>query len=74
MYRNEVTRLDAITAILCIEASMTTSAIVDSVGNTLHSNFAENPDQECILAALFLYMKFHTTDTRVKLDIFVASF
>ncbi|KAI5661365.1 hypothetical protein M9H77_20688 [Catharanthus roseus] len=46
MYRNEVTRLDAITAILCIEASMTTSAIVDSVGNTLHSNFAENPDQE----------------------------
>lgn len=46
MYRNEVTRLDAITAILCVEASMTTSAIVDSVGNALHSNFAENPDQE----------------------------
>ncbi|XP_035540173.1 probable DNA helicase MCM9 isoform X2 [Juglans regia] len=46
MFRNEVTRLDAITAILCIEASMTTSAIVDSVGNALHSNFAENPDQE----------------------------
>ncbi|RXI00382.1 hypothetical protein DVH24_037930 [Malus domestica] len=50
MFRNEVTRLDAITAILCIESSMTTSAIVDSVGNALHSNFAENPDQECILA------------------------
>ncbi|XP_059447392.1 probable DNA helicase MCM9 isoform X2 [Corylus avellana] len=46
MFRNEVTRLDAITAILCIESSMTTSAIVDSVGNALHSNFAENPDQE----------------------------
>lgn len=46
MFRNEVTRLDAITAILCIESSMTTSAIVDSVGNALHSNFTENPDQE----------------------------
>ncbi|GAB2219419.1 hypothetical protein Drorol1_Dr00007054 [Drosera rotundifolia] len=46
MFRNEVTQLDAITAVLCIESSMTTSAIVDSVGNALHSNFAENPDQE----------------------------
>ncbi|XP_057488382.1 probable DNA helicase MCM9 isoform X1 [Actinidia eriantha] len=45
MFRNEVTRLDAITAILCIESSMTTSAIVDSIGNALHSNFTENPDQ-----------------------------
>ncbi|KAL0335084.1 UNVERIFIED_CONTAM: putative DNA helicase MCM9 [Sesamum radiatum] len=49
MFRNEVTQLDAITAILCIESSMTTSAIVDSVGNALHSNFTDNPDQECIL-------------------------
>ncbi|CAN4107941.1 unnamed protein product [Withania somnifera] len=46
MFRNEVTRLDAITAILCIESSMTISAIVDSMGNALHSNFAENPDLE----------------------------
>ncbi|CAA2983027.1 probable DNA helicase MCM9 [Olea europaea subsp. europaea] len=46
MFRNEVTRLDAITAILCIESSMTTSAIVDNVGNALHSNFTENPDEE----------------------------
>ncbi|KAL6209548.1 hypothetical protein ACLB2K_020488 [Fragaria x ananassa] len=46
MFRNEVTRLDAITAILCIESSMTTSAIVDSLGNALHSNFTENPDME----------------------------
>ncbi|KAK4401851.1 putative DNA helicase MCM9 [Sesamum angolense] len=46
MFRNEVTQLDAITAILCIESSMTTSAIVDSVGNALHSNFTDNPDQE----------------------------
>jgi len=46
MFRNEVTQLDAITAILCIESSMTTSAIVDSVGNALHSNFTENPDIE----------------------------
>ncbi|XP_073222498.1 probable DNA helicase MCM9 isoform X2 [Cicer arietinum] len=46
MFRNEVTRLDAITAILCIESSMTTSAIVDCIGNALHSNFTDNPDQE----------------------------
>lgn len=46
MFRNEVTCLDAVTAILCIESSMTTSAIVDSVGNALHSNFTENPDLE----------------------------
>ncbi|CAA0807349.1 Probable DNA helicase MCM9 [Striga hermonthica] len=46
MFRNEVTRLDAIAAILCVESSMTTSAIVDSVGNALHSNFTDNPDQE----------------------------
>ncbi|XP_031381045.1 probable DNA helicase MCM9 isoform X1 [Punica granatum] len=46
MFRNEVTRLDAITAILCIESSMTTSAIVDTAGNALHSNFSENPDEE----------------------------
>ncbi|KAL3620957.1 DNA helicase mcm9 [Castilleja foliolosa] len=48
MFRNEVTRLDAIAAILCVESSMTTSAIVDSVGNALHSNFTDNPDQESI--------------------------
>ncbi|GMH13551.1 hypothetical protein Nepgr_015392 [Nepenthes gracilis] len=46
MFRNEVSKLDAVAAILCIESSMTTSAIVDSVGNALHSNFAENPDGE----------------------------
>uniref|UniRef100_A0A6M2F5C4 Probable DNA helicase MCM9 n=1 Tax=Populus davidiana TaxID=266767 RepID=A0A6M2F5C4_9ROSI len=46
MFRNEVTRIDAIMAILCIESSMTTSAIVDSAGNSLHSNFTENPDEE----------------------------
>ncbi|XP_057977833.1 probable DNA helicase MCM9 isoform X2 [Malania oleifera] len=46
MFRNEVTQLDAVTAILCIESSMTISAIVDSAGNALHSNFTENPDQE----------------------------
>lgn len=56
MFRNEVTRLDAITAILCIESSMTTSAIVDSVGNALHSNFTENPDLECILFFLIISM------------------
>lgn len=54
MFRNEVTRLDAITAILCIESSMTISAIVDSMGNALHSNFSEEPDQECILFRHYL--------------------
>jgi DNA helicase MCM9 len=49
MFRNEVTRLDAIAAILCIESSITTSAVVDSAGDALNSNFRENPDQECIL-------------------------
>ncbi|XP_052158487.1 probable DNA helicase MCM9 isoform X2 [Oryza glaberrima] len=48
MFRNCVTKLDAIAAILCIESSMTTSAIVDTAGNALHSNFTENPDQEYI--------------------------
>ncbi|KAJ3700184.1 hypothetical protein LUZ61_003889 [Rhynchospora tenuis] len=46
MFRNEVTKLDAISAILCVESSMTNSAIVDNIGNALHSNFADNPDQE----------------------------
>ncbi|EPS59295.1 hypothetical protein M569_15513, partial [Genlisea aurea] len=46
MFRNEVTQLDAVTAILCIESSMTTSAIVDSSGNALHSNFSDSPDQD----------------------------
>ncbi|KAI4976178.1 hypothetical protein ZWY2020_049785 [Hordeum vulgare] len=46
MFRNEVTQLDAIAAILCIESSMTISAIIDSSGNALYSNFQENPDQE----------------------------
>ncbi|KAG9152560.1 hypothetical protein Leryth_024714 [Lithospermum erythrorhizon] len=46
MFRNEVIQLDAVTAILCIESSMTISAMVDSAGNALHSNFAENPDEE----------------------------
>ncbi|KAG8092712.1 hypothetical protein GUJ93_ZPchr0012g19371 [Zizania palustris] len=46
MFRNEVTTLDAIAAILCIESSMTTSGIVDTAGNALQSNFMENPDKE----------------------------
>uniref|UniRef100_A0A0A9F236 Probable DNA helicase MCM9 n=1 Tax=Arundo donax TaxID=35708 RepID=A0A0A9F236_ARUDO len=46
MFSNEVTQLDAIAAILCIESSMTTSSIADSVGNALHSNFTDNPGEE----------------------------
>ncbi|KXG19610.1 probable DNA helicase MCM9 isoform X2 [Sorghum bicolor] len=46
MFRNEVRQLDAIAAILCMESSMTTSPIVDIVGNALHSNFTDDPDEE----------------------------
>ncbi|KAL6861804.1 hypothetical protein ACP4OV_017504 [Aristida adscensionis] len=54
MFSNEVTQLDAIAAILCIESSMATSSIVDGAGNALHSNFADNPDEECILTSDFV--------------------
>ncbi|XP_030478340.2 probable DNA helicase MCM9 [Cannabis sativa] len=62
MFRNEVTRLDAITAILCIESSMTTSAIVDSVGNALHSNFTDNPDLEYINQERLILEKLRSFD------------
>ncbi|CAL5043793.1 unnamed protein product [Urochloa decumbens] len=45
MFRNEVIQLDAIAAILCIESSTTTSPIVDNIGDALHSNFTNNPDE-----------------------------
>ncbi|XP_066383534.1 probable DNA helicase MCM9 isoform X2 [Miscanthus floridulus] len=46
MCSNEVTQLDVIAAILCMESSMTTSPIVDIAGNALHSNFTDHPDEE----------------------------
>ena len=49
MFRGTVTRADAIAAVFCVESSMNTSAILDNVGNALHSSFADNPDEECIL-------------------------
>jgi DNA helicase MCM9 len=49
MFRGTVTRIDAIAAVSCVESSMNTSAILDNVGNALHSSFADNPDEECIL-------------------------
>lgn len=49
MFRGEVIQADAIAAVVCVESSMTTSAILDGMGNALHSSFAENPDEECIL-------------------------
>ncbi|WVZ81945.1 hypothetical protein U9M48_029268 [Paspalum notatum var. saurae] len=52
MFRNEVRRLDAIAAILCIESSTTTSPIVDNAGNALHSNFTDNPDEESYFVLL----------------------
>ncbi|OAE19975.1 hypothetical protein AXG93_1520s1490 [Marchantia polymorpha subsp. ruderalis] len=60
MFRNEVLRTDAIAAVICVESSMTQTAILQNVGNALHSSFAENPDDEyakqeqIILAALKL--------------------
>jgi len=52
MFRGEVIRADAIAAVVCVESSMTTSAILDGMGNALHSSFADNPDEECILGVL----------------------
>ncbi|KAH9608982.1 hypothetical protein KSS87_020935, partial [Heliosperma pusillum] len=68
MFKNEVTRLDAITAILCIETSMTTSAIVDSVGNALHSNFSENPDTEYAKQEKFILEKLRLVDEFAIID------
>ncbi|XP_057804034.1 probable DNA helicase MCM9 isoform X2 [Salvia miltiorrhiza] len=68
MFRNEVTRLDAITAILCIESSMTTSAIVDSVGNALHSNFMDNPDQEYAKQERLILQKLSCIDDFPEID------
>ncbi|KAE8712927.1 putative DNA helicase MCM9 [Hibiscus syriacus] len=62
MFRNEVTRLDAIAAILCIESSMTISSIIDSIGNALHSNFTENPDQEYAKQEKVILEKFSLVD------------
>ncbi len=49
MFRSEVTQSDAIAAVVCMESSMTTSAILDGMDNVLLSGFPENPDEECIL-------------------------
>ncbi|KAJ7543010.1 hypothetical protein O6H91_09G022000 [Diphasiastrum complanatum] len=46
MYRKQVTQADAVAAVVCVESSMTTSTILDNVGNALHSSFADNPDEE----------------------------
>ncbi|KAL2629347.1 hypothetical protein R1flu_014033 [Riccia fluitans] len=45
MFRNQVLRLDAIAAVICVESSMTQTAILQ-VGNALHSTFTESPDDE----------------------------
>lgn len=54
MFRNEVEQLDAVAAILCMESSMTTSSIVDTIGDALHSNFTGDPDKECIQTCDFV--------------------
>eukprot|EP00257_Ricinus_communis_P026924 XP_025014338.1 probable DNA helicase MCM9 isoform X2 [Ricinus communis] len=69
MFRNEVTTLDAIMAILCIESSMTTSAIVDSIGNALHSNFTENPDQEYMKQERLILAKLRSIDESSDINI-----
>ncbi|KAI3755300.1 hypothetical protein L1987_55096 [Smallanthus sonchifolius] len=67
MFRNEVTRLDAITAILCIESSMTTSAIVDSSGNALHSNFTDDPYQEYAMQEQRIRAKLDSLDDIINI-------
>ncbi|XP_021911588.1 probable DNA helicase MCM9 [Carica papaya] len=68
MFRNKVTRLDAITAILCIESSMTISAIVDNAGNALHSNFTESPDQEYGEQEKIILEKLRSSDEYPEID------
>jgi hypothetical protein len=46
MFRHEVLRTDAIVAVVAIESSMTTSAILENMTNALHSSFKEEPDDE----------------------------
>jgi DNA helicase MCM9 len=46
MFRSEVTQSDAIAAVVCMESSMTTSAILDGMDNVLHTGFPDNPDEE----------------------------
>ena len=53
MFRGEAIQADAIAAVVCVESSMMTSAILDGMGNALHSSFADNPDEECILKVLY---------------------
>ena len=60
MFRGEVIRVDAVAAVVCMESSMTTSAILDGMGNALHSSFADNPDEECILSLKFFTFFFRT--------------
>lgn len=55
MFRGEVIQADAIAAVVCVESSMTTSAILEGMGNALHSSFADNPDEECILLSLIFF-------------------
>lgn len=66
MFRNEVIQLDAIAAILCIESSTTTSPIVDTVGDALHSNFTDNPDEICILTCGFLAFLFKNIEDLIN--------
>ncbi|CAM6105512.1 unnamed protein product [Calypogeia fissa] len=60
MLRKEMICADAIVAVICIDSSMTTYAILHNDGNALHSTFDDNPDEQyaeqeqLILAALNL--------------------
>ncbi|GAQ89831.1 hypothetical protein (MCM9-like) [Klebsormidium nitens] len=46
MFRHEVLRTDAVVAVVTIESSMTTSAILENMTNALHSSFKDEPDAE----------------------------
>lgn len=46
MFRHEVLRTDAVVAVVTVESSMTTSAILENMTNALHSSFKDEPDAE----------------------------
>lgn len=73
MFRGEVIQADAIAAVVCVESSMTTSAILDGMGNALHSSFADNPDEECILqSCIFHFSLLHVYSHILSLNILLV--
>eukprot|EP00897_Mesotaenium_endlicherianum_P009115 jgi/Mesen1/8231/ME000443S07379 len=49
MFRDQVHRVDAIAALVCVESSMTSSPLLDSLPDVMHSHFPDDPDAEYML-------------------------